>query len=573
MNSERPLRVFISYTGQDLKRHAEVVADVIQRLNSDTDRSWIAIDHKFWSPTGRPSVKECMEQVSRCQILIVLVAFRYGWVPTVEEGGDGASSITWLEVKRARDRELEVIPFLVQEKANWKVNQMEGLKDPQAVMRLDSFKKELSKSLAGFFESPESLEAQTIMALNKAAERLKKSQILTQKSDFEDSLNESEQLIISFYDPDHPPTLEERLKTQLPKRILSLDSAGCRTAIILGYLERLEALLRARYSDVDFRLSDYFDLIGATGASSIIAAELALGRTVAEARKTFKDSIKAMMSFKSRFFGGIFTSKYKPQKLQQVLSSSFGEITFNSEDFKTALCLTLTRIDTYKTYSLTNHPQRSIRFDNLLLCDSLLACLSIPLYLPPVKLFIAGESGLYFSGEISTGSNPALHNFLVATSPNHPFQWRLGERRVFLTSLGSGAFTAPRRTSIKSPFFYAINVITTAMEGLKEQSNFALSAFTRQDSQFQFLDEYDDEQAFNVSPGMLRYRRFDVVLNSSNLRELGFPELSDQVNDLIRIDSISQLDAQLEIGRRAGERDLNSSLFSNSFEVRPKSSP
>ena len=94
MNSGTSYRVFVSYTGQDLEPHAEVVSDMVRKLNADTERNWVAIDHKFWSPTGRPSVKECMEQVARCQILVVLVAFRYGWVPSAEEGGDGESSIT-----------------------------------------------------------------------------------------------------------------------------------------------------------------------------------------------------------------------------------------------------------------------------------------------------------------------------------------------------------------------------------------------------------------------------------------------------------------------------------------------
>jgi hypothetical protein len=58
MNSDASYRVFVSYTGEDLEAHAEVVSDMIRRLNADTGRSWLAIDHKYWSPTGRPSVPE-----------------------------------------------------------------------------------------------------------------------------------------------------------------------------------------------------------------------------------------------------------------------------------------------------------------------------------------------------------------------------------------------------------------------------------------------------------------------------------------------------------------------------------
>ena len=172
MNSEGSYRVFVSYTGEDLEAYAEVVGDMIRRLNADSPRNWLAIDHKYWAPTGRPSVGECQEQVERCQILVVLVAFRYGWVPTLDEAGDGETSITQWEVTWARKRGIEVIPFLVEDNATWNIAHVEGLKDPTAQKRLTHFKAELEKSLAGFFDTPKSLEAPVVLALNKAADRI-----------------------------------------------------------------------------------------------------------------------------------------------------------------------------------------------------------------------------------------------------------------------------------------------------------------------------------------------------------------------------------------------------------------
>ena len=227
---------------------------MVKRLNnSDARRTWVAIDHKFWAPTGRPSVKECMGQVARCNILIVLVAFRYGWVPSPEEGGDGELSITRMEVERARALGLEVIPFLAEDDARWNVAHIEGLADPKAQERLDRFKAELRKSLAGLFETPSSLEAATVLALPKAAERIERSaRGPTVSVGQQNRSQQAEEITPSYYDPGHPPTLEERLETKLPKRILSLGSGGVRTAIVLGYLERLEQLLRIRYSDENF---------------------------------------------------------------------------------------------------------------------------------------------------------------------------------------------------------------------------------------------------------------------------------------------------------------------------------
>src|SRR5262245_63158486 len=109
------MRVFISYTGEDLADHAGVVADAVRRLE------WVAVDHRDWGASGQPSVSECKRRVLGCDILVVLVAHRYGWIPSKEEGGDNATSITSLEVSWARDAALPVLPYLVSPDASWPV--------------------------------------------------------------------------------------------------------------------------------------------------------------------------------------------------------------------------------------------------------------------------------------------------------------------------------------------------------------------------------------------------------------------------------------------------------------------
>ena len=75
--------------------------------------------------------------------------------------------------------------------------------------------------------------------------------------------------------------LSERLTAPGPKRILALDGGGIRGALSLGFLERIERLLRERHANPDLRLRDYFDLIGGTSTGSIIAVGLAIGMDVA----------------------------------------------------------------------------------------------------------------------------------------------------------------------------------------------------------------------------------------------------------------------------------------------------
>lgn len=61
----------------------------------------------------------CLERVRAADALVVIVGHRYGWVPTVDEGGDGTKSITWLEVTWALDAGKPVYAFLVDPVALW----------------------------------------------------------------------------------------------------------------------------------------------------------------------------------------------------------------------------------------------------------------------------------------------------------------------------------------------------------------------------------------------------------------------------------------------------------------------
>src|SRR5688500_4559984 len=81
--------------------------------------------------------------------------------------------------------------------------------------------------------------------------------------------------------------LLDRLTAAGPKRILALDGGGIRGALTLGYLEKLEDILRARHNNSKLLLSDYFDLIGGTSTGAIIAAALATGKEVSDIKALY----------------------------------------------------------------------------------------------------------------------------------------------------------------------------------------------------------------------------------------------------------------------------------------------
>ena len=148
-----------------------------------------------------------------------------------------------------------------------------------------------------------------------------------------------------------------------PKRILALDGGGIRGLLTAGLLRRMESLLRARAGgDPNFRLSDYFDLIGGTSTGSIIAAGLSLGMTAEEVRNqyftlgnaTFKRSLLRL---------GAVRQKYDSENVANALKALFKDRTLASGDFRTGLMVMSKRLDTGSPWPLSNNP--AARYFNL----------------------------------------------------------------------------------------------------------------------------------------------------------------------------------------------------------------
>lgn len=163
----RPVRkVFISYTAEDLKEHARKVREVV------TENAWAVSDHVDWPPNGVKAVAMCKEEVRCCDMLVVLVAHRYGWIPTVELGGDGKTSITQMEYQWAREFGKPVVPYLIKPSVIWPDELIEWRKNPAAREPLERFRKTLGEGCAGFFDSnPESVTRKLLKGLLDA-ERL-----------------------------------------------------------------------------------------------------------------------------------------------------------------------------------------------------------------------------------------------------------------------------------------------------------------------------------------------------------------------------------------------------------------
>ena len=156
-------------------------------------------------------------------------------------------------------------------------------------------------------------------------------------------------------------TLLKRFDSPAPKKILALDGGGIRGALSLGYLKKMEEILREKYhgNKEDFRMSDYFDLIGGTSTGAIIAALLAMGNTVDHIIKLYMDLGDKIFAEKRGWWNPkSWFATYGYEGMEEGLKLAYGEnTTVGSDRIKTGLCIVAKRADTNSIWPMINHPR------------------------------------------------------------------------------------------------------------------------------------------------------------------------------------------------------------------------
>ena len=85
------MRVFISSTSEDLKEYREAARDAAIAAGI------LPIQMEYFAASGqRPPLEACLHKVSAADVVVLILAYRYGWVPPDQEG-DVHKRITWLE--------------------------------------------------------------------------------------------------------------------------------------------------------------------------------------------------------------------------------------------------------------------------------------------------------------------------------------------------------------------------------------------------------------------------------------------------------------------------------------------
>jgi hypothetical protein len=246
-------------------------------------------------------------------------------------------------------------------------------------------------------------------------------------------------------------TRDEHLFSPGPKRILTLDGGGIRGALTLGYLARMEAILRGRTgNDPNFRLGHYFDLIAGTSTGSIIAAGLALGFSIEQLQELYQ-SLSVEVFKKPLWRFGLFSAKFPQEPLIKALTDAFGEVTLGSDTIKTGLLITAKRLDTGSPWIIHNNPRgkyftptggSSTPNKDYLLREIIRASTAAPHYFEPESLQVAGDvTGAFVDGGVSPYNNPALPALMLAGLQGFGLNWSFGADKLMLVSAGTGTLS------------------------------------------------------------------------------------------------------------------------------------
>jgi len=388
--------------------------------------------------------------------------------------------------------------------------------------------------------------------------------------------------------------LNSKFAAQGPKRILSLDGGGVRGVLALGILEQIEARLKRRSGKADFRLCDYFDLIGGTSTGSIIAAGLAFGRSVAEISELYQNLAPNVFTSEGAN-AGLRRPRFDAEKLDAALAKEFGDHELGSPALKTGFAVFAKRIDTGSAWTLTNNPSSRFwegpkgGFPNrrFQVRQLVRASAATPTFFDEcsIRLIPEGEpvppgadsQGEFVDGGVAALNDPSLQLLKVATLKPYGFHWPTGDDRLLMVSIGTGYWRPALRydtldndllNTIAPAAARAVFALKSMIHDASLSTLVTMQGLSNTPRPCRINGEIEDMRGAKISPvPLLHFQRFDARLDDeSEMRKLGL-EYSQAAIETMKEMSSSD-DATLahlqEIGRRAGE---------NYFRRRDKTEP
>lgn len=157
-------RVFVSSTSEDLRDYRGIARNVVLKMG------WYPEMMENFGADSRSTVEACHQKIKGCDLFLLLVAFRQGWVPGSGQGGNGIDSITALELAYAREQHISVLAMVADDEWPQKLTEEEA----KARKWVKKFRDNLNQPVEFFgYEKPVGSETERLPAF-----RAKVSEVL-----------------------------------------------------------------------------------------------------------------------------------------------------------------------------------------------------------------------------------------------------------------------------------------------------------------------------------------------------------------------------------------------------------
>ncbi|HWA22515.1 MAG TPA: patatin-like phospholipase family protein [Caulobacterales bacterium] len=372
--------------------------------------------------------------------------------------------------------------------------------------------------------------------------------------------------------------VEERLAAPGPKRVLSLDGGGVRGILSAGILAAVEARLIRFSGNPNFRLCDYFDLIGGTSTGSIVAAGLALGMSAAEVADLYRQMAPEVFAEQGRN-AGIRKPRFDARRLEAVLARELGEVELGSAALRTGLAIFTKRIDTGSSWTLTNNPRSKywnalnggVPNKNLLVRKLVQASAAAPTFFEECRMVLnapgggVDAEGVFVDGAIAGLNNPSLQLLHVATLKGYGFEWLSGPDSLLMLSIGTGywrpkldqeLFASTSLDELAPTAARAVEALKTMIHDTSQMAIATLQGLGQTARPWPINSELEDMRGAALSPvPLLHFQRMDARLDKVSLLDLqlGYEEQDLRLMRDLASDDAATLARLHEIGLRTGE--------------------
>jgi len=359
-------------------------------------------------------------------------------------------------------------------------------------------------------------------------------------------------------------SVAEVLQPKEQRKLLALDGGGIRGLITVEALAAVEEHFRKVRGNDDLRLADEFDYVAGTSTGAIIATCVSLGMSVADIRRFYLDSGRAMFDKNSLL--ARFRSKFADERLAGKLKDVIGaDTTFGSDRLRTLLLVVMRNATTDSPWPLSNNPDamynsaarraegKAVNLD-LPLWQLIRASTAAPTYFPPEMVDAGGPVPfLMVDGGVTMYNNPAFLVFLMATAEPYNLCWPAGTEKMMVVSIGTG--TSPRANLDLAPgdmnlIYNATSIPSALMYGALNEQDLLCRIFG--DCRYGApLDREVGDLIGKRGPAELKlftYVRYNAELTREWLGQHGLGAIRPQ--DVQALDSTEHLAELQEVGRK-----------------------